>query len=110
MLIASAMRSATNDSSSVAGKVVAISCVTGAPELMERPRSPCRTCPSHMPYCATSERSSPMAWRKASTSARVALGGSIMPSGSAGSSRSTTNTTTDSANMVGTATARRRAK
>lgn len=96
----SAMTRLASDSPNVAGSELPTKAATGCLKEIDIPRSPFSARPNETRYCVPIPWSSPGAERSASASARVAEGGSIIPSGSTGSSRSTTKTTKDSAGAV----------
>src|SRR5258708_3905613 len=101
-------RSPAATSSKVVGSAAKIRPVTRWRKWLEIPKSPRTMWPSQIAYCSGIGRSRPISWRIASTSASVAFGGSDMPSGSAGMSRSTTNTSAETTSRIGIAAASRR--
>ena len=76
--------------------------VTGTRNAMEVPKSPFSMLSTKITNCVQIERSKPICWRRRVTASSVARSPSMALTGSPGSRRASTNTTTPMARNVGT--------
>jgi hypothetical protein len=101
-------KSAVAVSSRVARKRINTSPSTGCRIRMDRPRSPCSTCPIHRTYWTGSGSSRPRAARRLATSSWVACEPSMISAGSPGERCRTRKTTTETPSRTGASRNRRR--
>ncbi len=94
---------ASATSSSVAGRREAIRPATSCRVVIEMPKLPLRACPAQMTNCCHSGLSRPYRACRRATTASSAPGGIIIATGSPGTTRTSTNTSTATPARVGTA-------